>query len=133
MGAETRCTASMQMVPFNGAKAEPPPQVQQSWAPSHLTQLFTLLQLLLQLKHPAKEGEQKRLFFLSYDQAPNSAGLAEKGIKRATKYKSKSRRGGKAGARDSPPVPGHLGQPRQGEGVLQAFWDAPSPWLSPRC
>lgn len=33
----------MQMVPLNDAKAEPSPQVQQSCALSHFTQLFALL------------------------------------------------------------------------------------------
>lgn len=51
------------VVPFNGAKAEPPPQVTPALVPSHLTQLCALLQLLLHLKSPAKEGEQKRSFF----------------------------------------------------------------------
>lgn len=55
----------MQVVPFNGAKAENPSQVTQASVPSHLTQPFALLQLLLQLKCPAKEGEQKRFFFFS--------------------------------------------------------------------
>lgn len=72
------------------------------------------------------------MFFLSYDQAPNSSGIVEKGIKRTAKYKSKSRCKGKAGARDSPPVPGHPRQPRQGKGVPGVLWDASSPWLTPR-
>lgn len=62
LGAETRCMAFLQVMLFNGTKAENPPQVTQALVPSHLTQLFALLQLLLQLKRPAKEGEQKRLF-----------------------------------------------------------------------
>lgn len=90
-GAETRCTAFTRVVPFNGAEAESPPRVTQASVPSHLTQLFALLQLLLQLKRPAKEGEQRRFgffFFLSYDQDPNSTGPVGKGIKRTTEYKA---------------------------------------------
>lgn len=62
-GAETRRAAFRHVVPFNGAKAENPPQVPPASVPSHLTQLFALLQFLLQLQRPAKEGAQKRFCF----------------------------------------------------------------------
>lgn len=81
-------TALTQDVPCEGANAEGPPQERKASVSSHLTQLLTLLQLLLQLKRPAKEGEQRLFSFLSYDQAPNSAGHVEKGSKRTTKYKA---------------------------------------------
>lgn len=68
-------------------QTENPPQITQALVPSHPTPLFALLQLLLQLKHPAKKGERK-IFFLSYDLTPNSAGHVEKEIKKTTKYKA---------------------------------------------
>lgn len=132
--AETGCTAFMQVMSFNGAKPENPPQVTQALVLSHLTQLFALLQLLLQLKRPAKEGERKRFFFfLSYDQALNSAGRVEKEINRTTKYKASQGVGERLEQRTTLPCLAVRGEPEQGKGVPWWSQHRPVLWVSPRC